>query len=119
MATPVTGAIPPTPAASARTSTPDRRLRLDDVLKLMVADGLVAGADADKLARSRTLRFEHPLEAIADQKWKSLRAPHKLMTLEWLVEWLAGKLDVPYFHIETLKIELGAVTDTLRKANAE
>src|SRR5256885_6595385 len=32
---------------------------------------------AEKLARSRTMRFDHPLEAIADQKWKSLLPPHK------------------------------------------
>src|SRR6266550_230774 len=119
MATPVTGAIPPPIATSLRAATPDRRLRLDDVLKLMVADGLVAGADADKLARSRTMRFEHPLEAIADQKWKSLQPPHKIMTLEWVVEWLAGKLDVPYFHIDPLKIDLGAVTATMSNAYAE
>ena len=96
----------------------DRRLRLDDVLKLMVADGLIAGADADKLARSRTLRFEHPLEAIADQKWKSPNLPHKIMTLEWLVQWLAGKLDIPYLHIDPLKIDLGAVTATMSNAYA-
>ena len=52
-------------APSARV---DRRLRLDDILKLLVADGLVAAADADKLGRSRTQRYEHPLEFVADQK---------------------------------------------------
>jgi general secretion pathway protein E len=119
MATPVTGAIPPPSAASPRAAKPDRRLRLDDILKLMVADGLIAGADADKLVRSRTLRFEHPLEAVADQKWKSLQPPHKVMTLEWLVEWLAGKLDIPYLHIDPLKIDLGAVTATMSNAYAE
>ncbi len=46
----------------------DRRLRLDDILKLMVADGLILPADADRIARSRTQRFEHPLELIAEQK---------------------------------------------------
>ena len=40
------------------------------------------------------------------QKWKSAKPPHKLMTLEWLVEWLAGKLKVPYLHIDPLKIDL-------------
>ena len=40
----------------------------------MVADGLVPAADADKLARSRGSRGEHPLEFIADQKWKSAAA---------------------------------------------
>src|SRR5438874_10491128 len=105
MASPVTGAVPPSIAAtgSPRPGVVDRRLRLDDILKLMVADGLVARAAADGLARSRTLRFDHPLEAMADRKWKSGEPPHKTVTLEWLVEWLAGKLDVPYLHIDPLK----------------
>ena len=38
------------------TKAHDRRLRLDDILKLMVADGLVPAADAEMLARSRTHR---------------------------------------------------------------
>ena len=99
--------------------TADRRLRVDDILKLMVADGLVAAADADRLARSRTQRFDHPLELIADQKWRSPGANHPLMTLEWLVEWLAGKLGVPYHHIDPLKIDLVAVTSTMSNAYAE
>ncbi|HZQ62076.1 MAG TPA: ATPase, T2SS/T4P/T4SS family [Casimicrobiaceae bacterium] len=85
----------------------------------MVADGLVSAADADKLARSRTQRFEHPLEMVADQKWKSQAPPHKTLTLEWLVEWLAGKLKVPYRHIDPLKIDLGAVTQSMSNAYAE
>ena len=57
-------------SSSRAARTEDRRLRLDDIQKLMVADGLVPSADADSLARSRTQRFEHPLELIADQKWR-------------------------------------------------
>jgi general secretion pathway protein E len=122
MATPVTGGAPSAAAPGAlprSTPTPDRRLRIEDVLKLMVADGLVSAAAAEKLARSRTMRFDHPLEAIADQKWKSLLPPHKQMSLDWLVEWLAGKLDVPHMHIDPLKIDLGAVTATMTNAYAE
>ncbi|MEP7276187.1 MAG: GspE/PulE family protein [Betaproteobacteria bacterium] len=86
---------------------------------MMIADGLVERADADKLARSRTQRFEHPLEAIANERWKSLQPPNKTMSLDWLVEWTAGKLGVPYFHIDPLKIDLGAVTGTMTNAYAE
>jgi general secretion pathway protein E len=110
---PAARSVPQRPAAT------DRRLRLDDILKLMVAEGLVTSADAESLARTRTLRFEHPLEAIADQKWKSAKPPGKVMTLEWLVEWLAGKLDVPYLHIDPLKIDLSAVTATMTNAYAD
>ncbi len=118
MATPVTTAGKTRPEAPASRGS-DRRLRLDDILKLMVADGLVSAADADKLARSRTQRFEHPLEMIADQKWRSLAPPHRLLNADWLVEWLAGKLGVPHRHIDPLKIDLGAVTQTMSNAYAE
>src|SRR5947209_881140 len=123
MATPLANAS----AASANPHRPgesisqaaDRRLRLDDILKLMVADSLVSAAEADRLARSRTKRFDHPLEMIADQKWKSQAPPHKILTLDWLVEWLAGKLCVPYRHVDPLKIDLGAVTQSMSNAYAE
>jgi general secretion pathway protein E len=111
-------ASPPEPAARSAKAA-DRRLRLEDILKLMVADGLVTVADADKLRRSRTHRFEHPLEMIADQKWRALTDAHPVMTLEWLVEWLAGKLGIPYHHIDPLKIDLVAVTSTMSVAYAE
>ncbi len=115
-----TPAAPPgAPAASQAARTPDRRLRLDDILKLMVADGLVAAADAEPVARSRTQRYDHPLELIADQKWRSLIPPRRALTLETLVEWLAGKLGIPYHHIDPLKIDLVAVTGTMSIAYAE
>jgi general secretion pathway protein E len=111
------------PAAPAKPPSggalPDRRLRLDDILKLMVADGLILPADAERVARSRTQRFEHPLELIAENKFKSLKPPHKTLLLEPLVEWLAGKLGVPYRHVDPLKVELGAVTATMSNAYAE
>src|SRR5437667_6397059 len=109
-----------TPSADAASSrAADRRLRLEDILRLMVADGLVPAADAEQLGRSRTQRYEHPLELIADQKWRSLLAPRRVLTLDALVEWLAGKLSVPYHHIDPLKIDLVAVTATMSNAYAE
>ncbi len=122
--TPVNAPIAPPPAApdggqNRLARTADRRLRVEDILKLMVADGLVTAAEADRLSRSRTQRFDHPLELIADKKWRSLVPPRPLLTLETLVEWLAGKLGVPYHHIDPLKIDLIAVTSTMSNAYAE
>ena len=37
-------------------------------------------------------QYDHPLELIAVQPWKSGQPPHKVLTLEYLVEWLAGTL---------------------------
>jgi general secretion pathway protein E len=109
----------PAPVKPAAQGDKDRRLRLDDILKLMLSDTLVSAADAERLARAPNRRVVHPLELIAEQKWQSLAPPHKLLTLESLVEWLAGKLGVPYLHIDPLKIDLVAVTQTMSNAYAE
>ncbi|HET9668437.1 MAG TPA: ATPase, T2SS/T4P/T4SS family [Casimicrobiaceae bacterium] len=85
----------------------------------MLADGLIAQADADRLANARTQRFEHPLELIADQRLRSQKPPGKVLTLDALVEWLAGRLGVPYMHVDPLKVDLGAVTATMSNAYAE
>jgi general secretion pathway protein E len=131
MATPVSSVQPPPPAGAApppagaappggrAPKQPDRRLRLEDILKLMAADGLVTNTDGEQIAKSRTKQYDHPLELIASLQRKTPKPPHKLMTLEWLVEWLAGKLKVPYLHIDPLKIDLGAVTATMSNAYAE
>ncbi len=105
------------PAPAAR--PPDRRLKLDEVLDLLVADGLVAAADAQKFAALRANRPGHPLELIAEQKWKSMQPPHRVLALDGLVEWLAGKLGMRYLHIDPLKIDLGGVTQSMSNAYAE
>jgi general secretion pathway protein E len=118
MATPITDRPkPPAPRdAEPELGAGDRRLRLDDILTQLVADGLVTQADADHVARARTRRFEHPLELVADHKLRSQKPPSRVLVLETLVEWLAGKLGVPYVHIDPLSIDLGAVTATMSNA---
>ncbi len=120
---------PPAPAGKAAADAavptarvpkqPDRRLRLDDLLKLMVADGLIPTAVAEEFQRNRPRVYDHPLETIAGAHWKSAKPPHRLLTLEFIVEWLAGKLGVPYLHIDPLKIDLSAVTAVVSNAYAE
>ncbi len=78
-----------------------------------------ASSDAEGLLRARTRRAEHPLETVAEQNWHSAGAPRIPLTLDWLVEWLAGKLGVPYLHIDPLKIDLTAVTQSMTNAYAE
>jgi hypothetical protein len=117
MATPLTGTRPA--ASRDPSASGDRRLRLDDILKLMVADGLVPRAGGRQARARADQAVRAPARAVAAQHWKSAKAPHVPLTLEWLVEWLAGKLGVPYRHIDPLKIDLTAVTQTMSNAYAE
>ncbi len=101
-------------------NVPEHRLTLAEVLGLLVADGMAGKPQADKLvAESRLKRMTvHPLAIIADQKWKSLLAPHHLLTMDELTEWLANKVGLESYHIDPLKIDFTAVTDVMSSAYA-
>ncbi len=118
MATPALNTSSPS-AGGPAFKGPSRRLRLEEILTLLQADGLVASADAEALLRSPSKRMDHPLEIIAERNWHSATGPRKALTLDFLVEWLAGKLGVPFLHIDPLKIDLTAVTQTMTNAYAE
>src|SRR5258706_15798517 len=93
----------PLPAAQR---LPDRKLHLDDVLKLMLADGLIGTEQAEELHRSgRHGREQHPLVLIANLKLHNRKPPHRMLHLDWLTEWLAGKLGIEYMHIDPLKLD--------------
>jgi general secretion pathway protein E len=110
--------------ATANASQPrqaDRPLNLQQVLSDLVADKLVSAEAAEMLARDRRLSKSdvHPLQVIADQKWKDPRQPKKTLHLEALTEWLAEKVGLPYMHIDPFKIDFAAVTKVMSNAYAE
>ena len=99
---------------SAAKST-DHKLSLREILEALVADGLLAQESADSLLMParRGRADQHPLALIAEQKLNSAKPPHKVLNLEALTEWLAGWVGLPYYHIDPLKIDVTAVTNTM------
>jgi general secretion pathway protein E len=99
----------------------NRPLVLTEVLQDLVADGLVSKEAADQLAKNRRhARSDiHPLIVVADQKWKDPRNPRKLLHLEALTQWLAGREGLPYLHIDPFKIDFAAVTKVMSNAYAQ
>ena len=117
-ATPVT----PAPAPAAAPAKPaGLRLTLDRVMADLVADKLVSKEEADKLiAERRHNRADmHPLAVISEQKYKDPRYPKKMLTLDALTEWLAGKVGMPYMHVDPFKIDFAAVTKLMSTAYAQ
>ena len=98
----------------------EHRLTLSEVLKMMVDDGLVAAEMADALKSEQRLHGgkTHPLVVIADQQWRSLRPPVRLLGLEALTEWLAGRCGLDYLHIDPLKIDFTGVAEVMSSAYA-
>ena len=98
----------------------EHRLVLSEVLEMMVADGVVDAAAAEALKTERRLHGGriHPLVVIADQKWRSLKPPARLLNLDVLTEWLAGVCGLDYQHIDPLKIDFTGVAEIMSSAYA-
>ncbi len=107
--------------AVAAVAKEERHLTLQEVVSALVADGLVPREECERLVVERRMHRGgiHPLVVLADQKWKSAVPPHKLLHIESLTEWYAGKSGLPYFHIDPLKINFSAVTEIMSSAYAE
>jgi general secretion pathway protein E len=104
--------VTPLPAAAPKPA--DRQLTLDLVLIEMEKDGLVDRAATETLRATAKFRnYEHPLTLIAEQRWRSAKPPMRVLTLEGLTEWLAGRLEVPYVHIDPLRVDFSAVSSVM------
>ncbi|MGB7479924.1 MAG: ATPase, T2SS/T4P/T4SS family [Burkholderiaceae bacterium] len=101
-----------------------RTLDLQQIFTWLVADGIVARADAKALylqaqgiLRSSSTAM-HALTAVAQCKLKSALAPHPALTLDWLTQWLATKVELPFFRIDPLKIDFTRVADVMSASYA-
>ena len=102
------------PADPLRWPARERRVALGEILDALVLERLAAPDVAEKMRVEARLKktTHHPLELVADQKWKSL-ATGKVLTLDWLTEWMAQCSGLEYFHIDPLKIDFTRVGDTM------
>ena len=109
-------------AAVTPSRATDRKLQLKEVLDWLVEDGLVEAAAAGKILQdSRTARggTRHPIVVIADARLRSLKPPLPLLNPQALTEWLGGRLKMPCYHIDPLKIDLKAVTQVMSSDYAQ
>ena len=70
-------------------------------------------------ATSKFRSYDHPLTLIAEQKWRGEKPPKRILTLEVLSEWLAGRLEVPYMHIDPLRVDFSAVGSVMSSSYAQ
>lgn len=99
------------------------RLELEEVLASLVVDGYIGGDDAKRAragARGGKTAIElNPLVLIANARLDNLRDPGRPLSLEGLVEWLAGKAALPYLKIDPMKVNVAQVTQVVSSAYAQ
>ncbi len=102
-------------------TNPEGRLNLGDMLRMLVNDGIVEKAAAEKLYKDRKMDSSklHPLVVIGEQKWKNMRPPHKTLTVESLTVWLAERAELEYYHVDPLKMDFSSISQIISKGYAE
>ena len=97
----------------------EHKLALGELLHWLVQDGMVSAAEAERLAKNRKADRSHPLVVVGEQKWRNLLPPGKPLSVEFLTEWLAARIGMPYFHIDPLQLNFGGIANIVSKSYAE
>ena len=119
--------VPPLPAGLAGSApTPERvplppgRLGFDQVAAALVADGLVAEHDQDRIRFSahgaRNASEVHPLVLLANLKLAAAGGGE--LGLERLTEWLAERTGTRYLRVDPTRVDVPAVTALVSHAYA-
>jgi len=113
-----------TAAPMVTNKTASKKLDLQQIFTWLLADGVVAKDDVKILYNQSQAIFKnasiamHPLVAVAQCKLISAIAPHRPVTLDWLTEWLAGKVKLPFYRIDPLNIDFTRVADVMSASYA-
>ncbi len=103
-------------------SSQDRWLDLNDLLRDLVAQGVIDQNSAEQALTQRrgaaNLQM-HPLEFVAAQQLDDLKRAGRKLDLETLTAWLAEQSGQPYLRIDPLKIQVASVTPLMSYAFAQ
>ena len=111
-------------AVTAKPATPlvahAGKLEWRSLIQWLREDELISAEDADQTAR----RFaggqsaQHPLVRIASVNLLR-RGTTKVLDVEMLTEWLAGRVGLPYLRIDPLRVDVGRVAEIMSITYAE
>lgn len=91
----------------------DAKLSIHQVLHWLQEDNLISASDYEKCQHYGTHSKsynKHPLNVLIECGVTDQTQFNKPFTLEGLTRWLAKKVDLPYYYIDPLKIDVAAVT---------
>ncbi|MFZ6734383.1 GspE/PulE family protein [Undibacterium sp. Ji42W] len=101
-----------------------RSLNLQQIFTWLMADGVILKDEAKTQFHATQGLLKngptsmHPLTAVAQARLHSAISPHILLTLDWLTEWAAVKVNLPFYRIDPLKIDFTSVSDVMSASYA-
>ena len=117
-AAPGAGAAPSAAGTQPRFAQ-NSRVGLGVLVPRLVEAGLLARADAERIfSIPDRERNGHPLVLVAEMNFRSPDTERRLLDLETLTQWLASEANLPYQHIDPLKVDFTRVVDVMSSAYA-
>ena len=99
----------------------EKELDIQEVLNWLEADSMVTTENAKMLrtlAVSPEYREKNALIVISERQWVDQRDGHSVLDLEVLTIWLSDRVQLPYYRIDPLKIDVTKVTSVMSYAYA-
>jgi general secretion pathway protein E len=94
------------------------KLELGQLLDWLAEAGLLDQEKAQVLKRVAINEGKNPLSLVAERNFTSAKAPQIPLTLDFLTEWVANKVGLPYHHIDPLRMDGATVTAVMSYAYA-
>jgi general secretion pathway protein E len=102
-------------SADSPLAHPGQRVQPVDILQALVFDGLLEaeeGAKSIAFARHGS-GDQHALIWVAQRQLRDARPPHRILDIETLTQWFAGRAGLDYVHIDPLRVNLSKVIDVM------
>ena len=100
----------------------ETKLKLKQVLDWLEEDDIISAADYKNCHQyglfQLKIRIKHPFNIVVECEIKNQHQANQLITLEYLTQWLAKKVSLPYYFIDPLKINVASVTELYSQAYA-
>ncbi|HEX7026274.1 MAG TPA: ATPase, T2SS/T4P/T4SS family, partial [Gammaproteobacteria bacterium] len=100
----------------------DNRLDPLAILSSLEEEGLLSHEKADlmrNIIRPGDQKTLGAVELLASKNLPHARLSGKKLSLDFLCEWLAGKVGLPFFNIDPLKVDVASVTGVMSYAYAQ
>jgi len=96
-----------------------KHLDLEQILNWLVHDGILTEEtakiqypQAQGILKNAPMSM-HPLTALAQCKLTAVTSPGIHLNLDWLTEWLAKRMNLPFYRIDPLKVDFTKVADVM------
>jgi len=97
-----------------------QRLGVDELLAALQQDGLL-DAEQARIERGNARLSQarrHALVAVAERKLQCAKPPHRLLDLEALSVWLAGRFGLEHVHIDPLRVDFSRIAEVMSSSYA-